>query len=181
VSVKGAVIKTVLLLVVVVASFGQTSHPPDLTALEENVAKQLNEVRTKAGMKPLRFRRDSRMRMEACSVQIKGPDPKVEHASRNGKFSYKFLYLSSNPIEPSDELAQLAGTRTTFDNVAVGVWFAVTETHPSGMYWVIVYPEHSSVHEGFWSHFYLTDDFEYQTVFDKHWKEQLPQRCRSIK
>ncbi len=132
-------------------------------------------------MKPLEFRRDIRARMEACSVQVNGPDPKVEYASPNHKFSYKYWYLSSNPNEPSDELAQLAGKRTTLTHVTVGVWFAKSEPYPDGMYWVVVYPEHSAVHEAFWSHFYLTDDFEYQTAFDKHWKEHIPQSCRSIR
>ena len=50
-----------------------------------------------------------------------------------------------------------------------------------GPYWVVVYPEHSAAHEAFWSHFYLTDDFEYQTIFDKSWRKRLPARWRDPK
>jgi len=74
----------------------------------------------------------------------------------------------------------LANEKTSYDHVPVGAWFAATQDHPSGIYWVVVYPEHSAAHEAFWSHFYLTDDFEYQTPFGKHWKQRLPQQCRSI-
>ena len=162
-------------------SVGQTSQPPNLTALEENVAKQFNALRAKAGMKPLRFRRDIRTRMEACSVHTDGPDAIVERVSPNPKFSYKLWYSTPNPSEPSKDLAALAEREVAVDHVAVGVWFARTDAHPDGRYWVVVYPEHSASHEAFWSHFYLTDDFEYQTAFTKHWNEQLPRSCRSIK
>ena len=47
-----------------------------LSALEENIATQFNELRVKAGLRPLTFRQDIRMRMEACSIQLSGPDPR---------------------------------------------------------------------------------------------------------
>jgi hypothetical protein len=49
------------------------------------------------------------------------------------------------------------------------------------MYWVVVYTERGAAHEMFWSHFSLTDDFAYnQSPFGSHWKQGLPQQCRSI-
>lgn len=170
------VLRIVLLLIFVACSFAQTSQPVDLTALEKHVAKHFNELREDSGLKPLKVRRDRRMRMEACSVQIKRPDPIVDIAQQKRRF----WYLTADPKKPSDELARLASAKTSDDHVGVGVWFATTEDHPSGMYWVVVYPEHSPAHEAFWSHFYLTDDFEYQTPFGKQWKQGLPQQCRSI-
>ena len=40
----------------------------------------------------------------------------------------------------------------------------------------VVYPERGAMHDAFWSHFYLTDDFAYERSFGK----KLPQQCRSI-
>jgi hypothetical protein len=114
--------------------------------------------------------------MEACSIHVKGPDPIVDIAQQKRKF----WYLAADPQEPNDELTRLAKAKTGYNHVGVGVWFARTQQYPSGMYWVVVYPEHSAAHEAFWSHFYLTDDFEYQTPFGKHWKQELPPQCRSI-
>jgi hypothetical protein len=79
----------------------------------------------------------------------------------------KWWFLAANPSKPDSELARLAGTRTSYDDMAVGVWFATTDVYKAGMYWVVVHPEHSEAHEVFWGHFYLTDDLEYQTPFDK--------------
>lgn len=170
---KRRIFQTMLMLIATGASFGQASQQRDLSALEERVAKQFNDLRAKSDIKPLKFRQDMRIRAEACSVQVKGPDPTVE-------FPRKFWYLTPDPNKPSDELVRMATEKTSYDHVGVGVWFATTEAYPSGMYWVVVYPEHGAAHEAFWSHFYLTDDFEYQTVFDKHWKQRLPQPCDSL-
>jgi hypothetical protein len=74
--------------------------------------------------------------MEAYSVQMKGPDPIVDIAQQKRRF----WYLTADPKKPSDELARLASAKTSDDHVGVGVWFAATEDHPSGMYWVVVYP-----------------------------------------
>jgi hypothetical protein len=162
---------------------GQTPQPSNLTALEENVAKQFNQLRVDAGLKPLTFRRDLRVRMEACSVQLNGPDSLVE----NVPWKRKQWYLAADPSKPDSELPQITAAMTTarwqrgHDHVAVGVWFATTDAYPAGMYWVVVYPEHSEGYEGFWSHFYLTDGYQYMTRFDKYWKARLPQLCRSIK
>jgi hypothetical protein len=32
----------------------------------------------------------------------------------------------------------------------VGIWFGATKAAPNGTYWVVVMPEHSAAHEGFW-------------------------------
>jgi hypothetical protein len=61
---------------------GRSSTPPDLGKLEAAVANQFNEVRVTAGLKPLKFRDDLRLRMEACSVDARGPDPKVQQLGR---------------------------------------------------------------------------------------------------
>jgi hypothetical protein len=74
----------------------------------------------------------------------------------------------------------MAAEKTGFDHVAVGVWFAKTEKYPTGTYWVVVQPEYGAAHEAFWSHWYLTDAFEYQTIFDKSWRSDLPAQCTSI-
>jgi hypothetical protein len=111
--------------------------------------------------------------MEACAIEVKG------HAVREVT-GLKSWYLTANPAEGNGELEQLALQKTEFDHVSVGVWFARTEAYPSGWYWVVVLPEHSAVHEAVWSHFYLTDDFEYQTIFSKRWKANLPKECRTI-
>jgi hypothetical protein len=157
-----------------IASLGQsvTKHP-DLGELEQNVVKQFNNLRVKSGLRPLKFRRDLRLRMEACAIEVKG------HAEREVT-GLKSWYLTANPAEGNGELEQLALQKTEFDHVSVGVWFARTEAYPSGWYWVVVLPEHSAVHEAVWSHFYLTDDFEYQTIFSKRWKANLPKECRTI-
>jgi hypothetical protein len=173
--VKRGILQIVLLLTMSAISLGQASQPPNLPILEGVVAKQFNDLRTKAGLNQLKFRRDIRLRMEACSVQVKGPGPKIEGA-RN-----VFWYLSADPTRANDDLVRLAGQKVTYDHVAVGVWFSRTEVYPSGMYWVVVSTEHGAAHEAFWSHFYLTDDFEYQTNFDKGWKKELPSNCGSIR
>ena len=153
------------------------SQAPALDKVEESVAKQFNHIRQQSGLPPLRFRRDLRLRMEACSVETRGPDPKVE----NPQTKYKIWYLTADPDEPTEDLARLARQRTDRDHVAVGIWFATTAAYPSGAYWIVVYPEHGAAHEAFWSHFYLSDDFEYQTIFDKSWMKRLPDRCRNLK
>ena len=140
------------------------------------VARQFNGLRKQAGLSQLKVRRDLRVRKEACSVQVKGPDSLVD-ILRQGR---KFWYLTADPEKPNEELVHLAKEKAGDDHVAVGVWFATTQQYPSGMYWVVVYPEHSAIHEGLWSHFYLTDDFEYQTSFGKHWEKELPRQCRSV-
>lgn len=150
------------------SSFAQASRPPDLTLIEKNIAYQFSEVRKKAGLKPLKIRRDVRLRKEACFIQIKGPDPTI------------YSYLTADPEKPNDELMRLARSNFSHDHIAVGVWFAATQQYPSGMYWVVVYDEDSGAKEAFWSHFYLTDAFEYETIFDKQWKRGLPQVCRAI-
>jgi len=174
-------VQTVLLLIVAATSLvGQTpQQPPDLTALEENVGKQFNELRVKSGLKPLKFRRDLRIRMEACSVETQGPDPKVEQPGTK----YKIWYLTTDPIEPPDDLARLveSSKKTDRRHVAVGVWFATTGAYPNGAYWVVVYPEVSVAHEAFWTHFPLIDEGHYDNIFDKRWKKGLRERCRSLK
>lgn len=156
------------LLISGASSSAQASRPPDLTLIEKNIANQFNEVRKRAGLKVLKIRRDLRVRMAACSVQIKGPDPIVSS------------YLTADPETPNDALTRLAKINSNHDHVAVGVWFAATQRFPSGMYWVVVYDEDGAAKEAFWSHFYLTDAFEYETPFDKQWKRRLPQECRAI-
>lgn len=149
---------------------------PDLKPIEKTIATEFNRIRQQAGLNPLAVRDDRRVRMEACSVQVKGPDPFVDIEKQNRKF----WYLTADPKNANDELVRLAKTKTSFDHVAVGAWFATTPQYPSGMYWIVVYPEHSAAHEAFWGHFYLTDDFEYETSFSNHWKQGLPSECRSI-
>lgn len=165
-----------LLYAAAVLAIGQ-SQLRDLDKVEESVAKQFNDIRQKSGLPKLKFRRDLRVRMEACSIETRGPDPKVEQPGTK----HKIWYLASDPAKPTEELARLAGEKTDRHHVTVGVWFAATGTYPNGAYWVVVYPEHGAAHEAFWSHFYLTDDFEYQTIFDRLWKKRLPDRCRSLK
>jgi hypothetical protein len=150
---------------------------PDLGRLEDAVARQFNEIRLKSNLPALKIRRDLRLRMEACSVQIRGPDPKVEEPYAKQKSWYSI----SDPKVAAEELARIAQQKTDYDHVGVGVWFAATEAYPNGRYWVVVYPENSAAHEAVWSHFYLTDDFEYQTMFDKQWRKGLPERCRLAK
>lgn len=156
------------LLIWCASSLAQASRPPDLTLIEKNIANQLTQVRKTAGLKALKIRRDLRMRMEACSIQIKGPDPIVA------------WYLTADPEKPNDALTRLAKSNSNHDHVAVGVWFAATQQYPSGMYWIVVYDEDGAAKEAFWSHFYLTDAFEYETYFNKQWKRGLPQECRAI-
>jgi hypothetical protein len=178
---KIALVQTLLLLVAPLASLGQTSTQPDLTALEESVGKQFNEVRTKADMRPLGLRSDIRIRMEACSVALNGPDRNVEFDSQYALRREKLWYLTEDPAKPSHDLANLAKVRTSNDHVAVGIWFGATKDASKAMFWVVVMPEPSGAHEAFMSHFCVTDACEYQTVFDKYWKKRLPEACRSIK
>ncbi len=150
---------------------------PDLGKVEENVARQFNDIRQKSGLKTLKFRRDLRIRMEACAVETRGPDPKVE----NPQTKYKIWYLTTDPTEPTPELSRLAHQRTERHHVAVGVWFATTESYPHGAYWVVVYPEVNIVHEAFWTHFPLIDEGYYDNIFDRTWKKRLPDGCRNLK
>jgi hypothetical protein len=178
---KAALVQIVLLFVMTSGSLSQTSHQPDLNALEETVGKQFNELRAKADMRPLEFRRDIRIRMEACSVALNGPDRNVEFDSQYALRREKLWYLTGDPAKPNGDMANLAQVRTTNDHVAVGIWFGPTKGVSKDMFWVVVMPEPSGVHEAFWSHFCVTDDCEYQTVFDKYWKKRLPEICRTIK
>jgi hypothetical protein len=178
---KVALVQTVLLFFVASASLSQTSTQPDLTTLEETVGKQFNELRAKAHLAPLAFRRDIRMRMEACSVALNGPDKHVEFDSQYALRKEKLWYSTDDPTKQNDTLATLAQIRTNYDHVAVGIWFSTTKTVPKDTFWVVVMPEQGAAREAFQSHFYVTDDFEYATVFDKHWKKRLPEICGSIK
>src|SRR5580692_5170891 len=166
-TVKEPTILIALVLFVTLGSLGQTSQTPDLAALEGNVAKQFTDLRAKAGMTLLELRRDIRMRMEACSVALNGPDNHVESESQYALAIEKLWYVTDDPTKQNDQLAKMATMRTGYDHVAVGIWFGATKAAPNGTYWVVVMPEHSAAHEGFWSHFYLTDDFEYQKTFSK--------------
>lgn len=153
------------------------SYVTNLGKSEEVVARQFNEMRRKLGLPALEFRRDLRIRMEACSVQTRGPDPKVERPGTK----YKIWYITSDPAKPTDDLEMLSREATDRRHVAVGVWFATTQEYPNGAYWVVVYPEVSVLHEAFWTHFPLIDEGYYDTIFDKAWKKRLPERCRSLK
>lgn len=165
---------------------GQTAppsqpSPAQLSSLEEGVARRFNDARQSAGFKPLAFRKDRRVRMEACSVALRGPDIRVEGDIVNGRPLRKNWYVASDPQAAAAEISDIATYLTPYRSVGVGVWFARTAQFPDGAYWVVVYPEHSAAHEAFWGHFYLTDDFEYVTLFDRYWKKNLPQECRDIK
>jgi hypothetical protein len=46
----------------------------ELAALEEHFARVLNSGRKEAGLKALAFRKDIRVRQEACWIAEKGPD-----------------------------------------------------------------------------------------------------------
>jgi hypothetical protein len=166
-----------LLLTLGVASYASDPAPLELGKLETAVANQYNDLRIKAGLKPLKVRDDIRVRMEACAVEVHGPDPMVQWVNA----SRKNWYMAADPLQPSDELSLLANEKTGYDHISVGVWFAKTDKYPSGMYWIVVWPEYGAAHEAFWSHWYLTDTFEYQTGFDKHWRSHLPVQCASIK
>jgi len=170
------VLGILLLLLFAVFSFAQGSPARDLVAIEADVAKQFDELRQNAGLQPLKVRRDLRVRMEACSVSIKGPDGTVEVPGSK----FKHWYMTPDPHGLNDELVRIANENTVNDHVAVGVWFATTEAYPSGMYWVVVNQEWSAAHEAFWGHFYLTDAFEYQSPWNKRWKKWIPRGCRSI-
>ncbi len=170
-------IRVLSLAILIASSVAQRSSPSDLTALEDHVFKEFNRLRSKGSLKPLKVRRDLRVRMEACSIQARGTDRLVEARSEKRKSSY----ITADPKEPNPELTRVANIVTNRDHVAVGVWFAKTQEYPSGMYWVLIYPEHSAAHEAFWKHFYLTDDFEYATAFDKHWERALPPQCRAVR
>ena len=165
-----------LLVILLASSLAQTPQTSDLTAIENTIAKQFNELRQKAGLPPLKIRHDLRVRMEACSIQMKGPDGFVD-IPQQGR---KLWYLTAEPKKTNDELTRLAKLKTSDGHVGVGAWFAKTPQYPSGMYRVVVYPEHGAAHEVFWSHFYLTDEFEYQTSFGRRWKQNLPSQCKSI-
>ena len=178
---KSALVQALLLLVLPLVSLGQTSSQPDLTALEETVGKQFNDLRAKADMRPLELRRDIRIRMEACSVALNGPDRNVEFDSQYALRREKLWYLTEDPAKPNHELANLAKVRTSNDHVAVGIWFGSTKDVSKDMFWVVVMPEPGGAHEAFMSHFCVTDACEYETVFDKYWKKRLPEICRSIK
>lgn len=148
----------------------------EIIALEEHLANEFNAARKSAGQKPLAFRKDIRVRMEACSVAQNGKDDLVEPPRRP-----KLWYVTLDPQVLSPNLKELAASEVKYSSVGVGVWYAVSEQYPAGAYWVVIYPEHSAAHEAFWSHFYLTDTFEYQTRFDKYWKKRLPPQCRDLK
>jgi hypothetical protein len=155
----------------------QRQVPTDIGSLEEQIAGQFNAARKSAGLKQLSFRRDIRIRMEACSVAVNGPDSIVDQTWTKRKY----WYSTADPRSSNPELTQIALQPADRHSVGVGVWYVADAKHPDGTYWVVVYPENSAVHEAFWGHFYLTDDFEYQTVFYESWKEKLPNECRSIK
>jgi hypothetical protein len=174
-------LRAFLPLVLTLGAVGQTSPQTDLGALEANVAKQFNELRVKAGMSPLGFRRDIRMRMESCSVALNGPDKNVEFDSPYALRKDRLWYTTDDPAQQNDAIVNLAKIATNYGHIAVGIWFGRGKTVSKDTFWAVVVPEHSAAHEAFWSHFYLTDDFEYQTAFNKHWKERLPDVCRSIK
>lgn len=61
------------LFVILLSSLAHASQPPELSGIETSVANQFNQLRQKAGLTPLIVRRDLRLQMEACSIQIKGP------------------------------------------------------------------------------------------------------------
>lgn len=151
--------------------------PQDLSALEEHLAGEFNSVRKSWGLKPLPFRKDTRVRMEACSVAVNGPDSIVE--SRDGY--RKYWYVTRDPQAGNSVIKQVAEEKNGKSTVAVGVWYAAKQEGEPGEYWVVIYPEDTAAQEGFRRHFYLTDSFEYATRFDKYWKKKLPEQCRNIK
>ncbi|SRR6266849_353802 len=151
--------------------------PAELAALEEHFARVLNSARKEAGLKALAFRKDIRVRKEACSIAEKGAD-NIMGAQRTGR-NYWDVVIDPKALE--SEIKRIATAPTAYDNVSVGVWYASNVQYPSGAYWVLIYPEHSAAYEAFRGHFYLTDSFEYVTRFDKNWKKRLPPTCRDFK
>ncbi len=174
----------VVLLVGLVGNFAspqsnpaERKRPQDLSALEEHVAGEFNAVRKSWGLKPLPFRRDIRVRMEACSVAVNGPDSLVE--SRDGFL--KYWYVTGDPQAANPVIRQVAEEKNGKSSVAVGVWYAAKQEGKPDSYWVVVYPEDTAAREAFRRHFYLNDSFEYVTRFDKYWKKKLPEQCRKIR
>lgn len=155
----------------------ETRTSQDLSALEEHLAGEFNAVRKSWGLKPLPFRTDIRVRMEACSVAVNGPDSIVE--SRDGY--RKYWYVTRDPQAANPVIKQVAEEKNGKSAVAVGVWYAAKQEGGPGDYWVVIYPEDTAAHEAFRRHFYLTDSFGYMTGFDKYWKKKLPEQCRNIK
>jgi hypothetical protein len=149
----------------------------ELAALEEHFANILNSGRKEAGLKALPFRKDIRVRQEACSIAEKGAD-RVVGARRMGD---NYWDVVPDPRALDSEIKRIATAPTAYDNVSVGVWYAANAQYPAGAYWVLIYPEHSAAYEAFWGHFYLTDSFQHTTRFDKYWKKRLPPTCHDLK
>jgi hypothetical protein len=145
--------------------------------LEEHFANILNSGRKEAGLKALPFRKDIRVRQEACSIAEKGAD-RVVGARRMGD---NYWDVVPDPRALDSEIKRIATAPTAYDNVSVGVWYAANAQYPAGAYWVLIYPEHSAAYEAFWGHFYLTDSFQHITRFDKYWKKRLPPTCHDLK
>jgi hypothetical protein len=160
-----------------------SSVSPSLSFLEKHIASEFNLLRTSAGLKPLHFRNDKRVRMEACSVAENGPDLWVERepSGRQDKNMHRYWYTTTDPMAVTPELLQIASFPVSNDSVAVGVYLLQSTEQSKRAYWVVVYPEHSALHEAFWGHFYLTDSFEYETAWSGEWKQHLPKQCRKPK
>ncbi len=156
---------------------GIAATPPDLNSIEENIAKKFNDLRQKRGLKPLAFRKDIRLRMEACSTAFSKPAYYIDAPT----IHRRLWYSTQAPTVDYSELERISYIETQRDHFGVGAWFLIDDKHPHGTYWIIVYPEHSASSEWLRRRFYLTDDFEYVTPFDKSWRRRLPQQCQQIK